>query len=63
MPRIAPEDTQSITHVKYICDRIHDFGDDLYEELMDRNHEEAKIKAQDLIKELSELIQSLSDEI
>jgi hypothetical protein len=63
MPRVAPEDTQFITHVKYICDKIHDFGDVLYEDLMDRDHEKAKAEAQELIKELADLIQSLSDEI
>ena len=63
MSKIAPEDTQSITHIKYICDRIHDFGDDLYEDLMDRDHNQATTKAQELIKELADLIQSMSDEI
>ena len=63
MSRIAPEDSQAITHITYICDKIHDFGDELYEDLMDKQHEEAKEKAQELIKELADLIQSLSDEI
>ena len=63
MPRVAPEDTQSIAHIKFICDSIHDFGDDLYENLMDREHDKAKQEAQKLHKLLSELIYSLSDEI
>tara|TARA_R110000751_G_scaffold92044_2_gene180285 strand:- start:240 stop:431 length:192 start_codon:yes stop_codon:yes gene_type:complete len=63
MPRIAPEDKSSIAHITFVCDSIHDFGDDLYEDLMDREYEEAKVKAQKLIKILSELIQSMSDEI
>lgn len=63
MPRIAPEDTRSITHITYICDRIHDFSTELYEDLMDRDHEEAKKKIQDLIKELVDINQSLSDEV
>tara|TARA_R110000744_G_scaffold203446_3_gene322299 strand:- start:22399 stop:22593 length:195 start_codon:yes stop_codon:yes gene_type:complete len=61
--RIAKEDSQAITHINYICDRIHDFGDDLYEDLMDREHEDAKSKARMLIKELADLIQSMSDEV
>lgn len=63
MSRIAPEDQSSINHIKYITDNIHDFSDELYEDLMDREHENAKKKAQDLIKILADLIQSLSDEI
>jgi hypothetical protein len=63
MPRVAPEDSQFITHVEYVCKQIHDFGDDLYEDLMERDHESAKAKAQELIKELADLIQSMSDEI
>ena len=63
MPRVAPEDKQFITHVEYICEQIHDFGDDLYEDLMERDHESAKVKAKELMKELADLIQSMSDEI
>ena len=61
--RIAKEDSQAITHINYICDRIHDFGDDLYEDLMDRDHEEVKKKAKNIIHTMNELIKSLSDEI
>jgi len=63
MSRIAPEDQSTINHIKYISNSIHSFGDNLYEDLMDREHENAKKKAQDLIKILADLIQSLSDEI
>jgi|21_taG_2_1085346.scaffolds.fasta_scaffold00044_84 hypothetical protein len=63
MPRVAPEDTKFLTHVEYLCGRIHDFGDEIYEDLMEREHEEVKVKAQELIKELAELIQSLSDDV
>tara|TARA_R110002167_G_C12189744_1_gene605529 strand:+ start:198 stop:389 length:192 start_codon:yes stop_codon:yes gene_type:complete len=63
MSRIAAEDNQIISHIEYTCDSIHDFGNDLYEDLMDRDHEEATKKAQELIKLLSDLIQSMSDEI
>tara|TARA_B100000780_G_scaffold279102_1_gene255586 strand:- start:1139 stop:1333 length:195 start_codon:yes stop_codon:yes gene_type:complete len=61
--RISKEDSQAITHINYICDRIHDFGNDLYEDLMDREHEEAKARAKNLIKELADLIQSMSEEV
>ena len=38
MPRIAPEDRQQISHITFLCDTIHDFGDEIYEKLMDREH-------------------------
>ena len=63
MSRVATEDTQMISHIEYTCDSIHDFGDQLYEDLMDREYEEATKKAQELIKVLADLIQSMSDEI
>ena len=63
MPRVAPEDKSTITHIKYVSESIHDFGDNLYEDLMERDHDEAKKNAQKLIKVLADLIQSLSDEI
>lgn len=63
MPRVAPEDTQMIAHIKHTCDSIHDFGDQLYEEMMDREYDSAKEKAQELIKVLADLIQSMSDEV
>jgi hypothetical protein len=63
MAKISPEDTRMIIHIEYVCGRIHDFGDDLYESLMDGDHIETKEKAQSLIKELADLIQSLSEDI
>ena len=63
MPGVATEETREITHIKYICSNIHDFGNNLYEDLMDRDYDEAKVKAQKLIKELNDLIISMSDEV
>ena len=63
MSPINKEDTHAIAHINFICRSIHDFGDDLYESLMERDNEAAQKKAKDLIKVLSELAQSLSDEI
>lgn len=63
MSRVATEDSQMISHIEYTCNSIHDFGDELYEDLMDRDHKEATRKAQDLMKLLSDLIQSMADEI
>tara|TARA_R100000935_G_scaffold29558_1_gene49893 strand:- start:6073 stop:6264 length:192 start_codon:yes stop_codon:yes gene_type:complete len=63
MPKIAKEDVSAISHINYVSNSIHDFGDELYEDLMERDHEKAKKKAQNLIKILADLIQSLTDEI
>jgi len=63
MPRVAPEDSQTITHIEYTCGQVHDFGNELYEDLMDRDYEQAKLKAQHLQKVLAELIVSMSDEV
>tara|TARA_R100000544_G_C2227211_1_gene61681 strand:- start:2565 stop:2756 length:192 start_codon:yes stop_codon:yes gene_type:complete len=63
MPRVAPEDVSTISHINYVTTNIHAFGDELYEDLMEREHDAAKKRAQKLIKVLADLIQSLSDEI
>lgn len=63
MPRVAVEDSRTITHIEYTCDKIHDFGDELYEDLMDRNYDIAKDKAIELKKILNDLIESMSDEV
>ncbi len=63
MQGISPEDEETIKHVNYVSNEVHDFADILYEALMDREYDEAKDQAQELIKVLADLIQSLSDEI
>jgi hypothetical protein len=63
MPRVAKEDVQSISHINYVSNSIHDFGDELYEELMERDYDRATDKAKSLIKTLRELIHSMEDEI
>ena len=63
MSRVAPEDIEMIAHVEFVCGNIHDFGDNLYEDLMDRNHDQAKDKARELIEVLNDLIQSLTEDI
>lgn len=63
MSQIAKEDQSSISHITYVTDSIHQFGDDLYEDLMDREHDRARERAQELIRVLADLIQSLTDEI
>ena len=42
---------------------MHSLTNDLYEELMDRDHEKAKQKAKSIINIMNDLIKSLSDEI
>lgn len=60
---VAKEDTEMIAHIEYVCSVIHNFGDDLYEDMMDRDHDSVKEIAQKLISVLADLIQSMSDEI
>ena len=63
MPRVAKEDVNAIRHITYVSESIHQLGDNIYEDLMERENEEVKKKAQALIQILADLIQSLSDEI
>lgn len=63
MPRVAKEDVNAIRHITYVSESIHQLGDHIYEDLMERENEEAKKKAQTLIQVLADLIQSLTDEI
>mgnify|MGYP003126465395 CR=1 FL=1 len=63
MSRVAQEDEQMITHIEFMCNSIHDFNIEIYEDMMDRDYESAKEKTQKLIKVLSNLVQSMSDEI
>jgi hypothetical protein len=63
MPRVAKEDVNAIRHITYVSESIHRLGDDIYEDLMERENEHAKKKAQALIQLLADLIQSLTDEI
>ena len=63
MAQISKDDYQAIGHINYVTNHLHDSVDELYEDLMEREHENAKKKAQELIKVLADLIQSLTDEI
>ena len=63
MSGVSPEDEETIKHINYVSNEVHDFADVLYESLMDRDYDDAKLHAHELIKILAELIQSLSDEI
>jgi len=60
---ISADDLQAIYHINYVANSTHSLTDDLYEDLMDRDHEEAKIKAKNIIFIMNDLIKSLSDEI
>ena len=53
MSRVAPEDKQFITHVEFICDEIHDYGDKLYEDLLERDYEKVKNRLQRAYKKIS----------
>tara|TARA_R100000781_G_scaffold99431_1_gene63017 strand:+ start:1398 stop:1586 length:189 start_codon:yes stop_codon:yes gene_type:complete len=52
----------TIQHINYVTNTIHDYADTLYEGLMDREYEEVKVEAQELIKILADLLVSLTEE-
>ncbi|MAO19694.1 MAG: hypothetical protein CMJ25_02985 [Phycisphaerae bacterium] len=60
---VSADDIQAITHINYVTNNLHSLTDNIYEDLMDRDHEAAKKKAKNIIQTMSELIKSLSDEI
>ena len=60
---VSADDIQAITHINYVTNNLHSLTDNLYEDLMDRDHEEVKKKAKNIIHTMNELIKSLSDEI
>ena len=39
---ISNEDVVAISHINHITNEIHNMTNDLYEDLMDRDHESAK---------------------
>ena len=60
---VSKDDIQGINHINYVSNNMHSLTNDLYEELMDRDHEKAKQKAKSIINIMNDLIKSLSDEI
>ncbi len=63
MARVWEEDIDSINHINYVSNSVHDLADELYEDLMERDNEKAIEKSKEVVNILQELIQSLSDEI
>ena len=63
MARVWEEDTDTINHINYVSNSMHDLADELYEDLMERDNEKAIEKSKEVVNILQELIQSLSDEI
>ena len=62
-PPVSQDDHQSISHINYVTNSCQDLVEELYENLMERDNEKAKANAQNICKEMAELIQSLTDEI
>jgi hypothetical protein len=60
---VSADDLQAINHINYVSNSMHELTDELYEDLMDRDHEQTKLKAKNIINIMNELIKSLSDEI
>ena len=60
---VLAEDTDKISQISFVCKEIHDKVDDIYESLMDRNNEEAKEHIKEIIKHLTDLDRSLTEEV
>ena len=63
MAKISSDDVQAIAHINYVTNGLHDRANELYEDLMERDHAQARSNAQQICKICAELIQSLSDEV
>jgi len=63
MSQISAEDKQAIAHINFVTHSSHDLVDELYEDLMERDHSKAKLKAQKVVKIMSDLVESLSNDI
>jgi|TARA_R110002012_G_scaffold257681_1_gene437959 hypothetical protein len=61
--KISADDVNAIKHINYVTNNSHDLVTELYEDLMERDHNEAKLKAQNICHLMTELINSLSDEV
>ena len=61
--KISADDYQTIRHINYVTNHLHDSVNEIYEDLMDRENEKAKEKAQHICKVCADLIQSLTNEI
>tara|TARA_Y100000389_G_C17068614_1_gene320870 strand:- start:242 stop:436 length:195 start_codon:yes stop_codon:yes gene_type:complete len=61
--KISVDDVNAIKHINYVTNNSHDLVTELYEDLMERDHNEAKVKAQNICQIMTELIHSLSDEV
>ena len=61
--KISADDVNAIKHINYVSNNSHDLVTELYEDLMERDHNQAKIKAQNICQIMTELIHSLSDEV
>tara|TARA_R100000544_G_C2189621_1_gene40991 strand:+ start:134 stop:328 length:195 start_codon:yes stop_codon:yes gene_type:complete len=61
--KISVDDVNAIKHINYVTNNSHDLVTELYEDLMERDHNEAKLKAQNICQIMTELIHSLSDEV
>lgn len=63
MSRVAPEDSQMIAHINFTCENIHQFGEELFEDMMERDYDQAQDRCSKLIKVLQEIIESMEDEL
>lgn len=62
-PKILPQDRGSISHINHVTNNLHNLANELYEDLMDRENDQAKVTAQKICQLMAELSTSLTDEI
>ena len=63
MSKVSPEDSKMIAHISFTCENIHKFGEDMYDDMMERNYDQAQERCIDLIKVLKDIIESMEDEL
>ena len=61
--KISVDDVNAIKHINSVTNNSHHLVTELYEDLMERDHNEAKLKAKNICQIMTELINSLSDEV
>ena len=63
MSGVCKDDHKAIYHINLVTNALHDLTNNLYENLMDREIDDAKKTSEDLLKIITDLIENFSDDI
>ena len=63
MTEISAYEQERLKHVNTVMDNIHEKTSEIYEGLVDREHEDSLKAIDSLIKELTEVRETISEEI